>query len=106
MLLKLLRSVRQYWFAALLSPLCMIGEVYMEVRIPGIIGDLVDFGIEAGNIEVVWQKGILLVLTALCSLVFGVGSAVFAAYGATGFSRNLRHDMYYRVQTFDFANID
>ena len=106
MLLKLLRSVRQYWFAALLSPLCMIGEVYMEVRVPGIIGDLVDFGIEAGNIEVVWQKGILLVLTALCSLVFGVGSAVFAAYGATGFSRNLRHDMYYRVQTFDFANID
>ena len=106
MLLKLLRSVRQYWLAALMSPLCMVGEVYMEVRVPAIIGDLVDFGIEAGNIEVVWQKGLLLVLTALCSLIFGVASAVFAAYGATGFSRNLRHDMFHRVQTFDFGNID
>ena len=106
MIRKLFGSVRQYWLAALLSPVCMIGEVYMEVRIPGIIGNLVDFGIEASNIDVVWQQGLLLVLSALCSLVFGVGSAVFAAYGATGFSRNLRHDMYYRVQSFDFGNID
>ena len=106
MLFKLLRSIRQYWIAALLSPVCMIGEVYMEVRVPGIISNLVDYGINAGDIQKVWYYGILLVLTALCSLVFGVASAVFAAYGATGFSRNLRHDMYYRVQTFDFANID
>ena len=106
MLLRLARSVRQYWLAALLSPLCMIGEVYMEVRIPGIIANIVDYGITPGNITVVWQQGLMLVLTALCSLVFGVGSAVFAAYGATGFSKNLRHDMYHRVQTFDFGNID
>ena len=106
MLLKLARSVRQYWLAALMSPVCMIGEVYMEVRIPGIISHIVDYGITPGNIDVVWQQGLLLILTALCSLVFGVGSAVFAAYGATGFSKNLRHDMYHRVQTFDFGNID
>ena len=103
---KLLKSVRQYWLAALLSPLSMIGEVYMEVRVPGIIAKIVDLGIEAGNITVVWQQGLLLVLTALCSLTFGVGSAVAAAYAATGFSRNLRHDMYHRVQSFDFGNID
>ena len=78
----------------------------MEVRIPGIISRIVDYGITPGNITVVWQQGLMLVVTALCSLVFGVGSAVFAAYGATGFSRNLRHDMYYRVQSFDFGNID
>ena len=106
MLLKLARSVRQYWLAALMSPVCMIGEVYMEVRIPGIISHIVDYGITPGNITVVWQQGLLLVLTALCSLIFGVGSAVFAAYGATGFSKNLRRDMYHRVQTFDFGNID
>ena len=106
MLLKLARSVRQYWLAALMSPVCMIGEVYMEVRIPGIISHIVDYGITPGNITVVWQQGLLLVLTALCSLIFGVGSAVFAAYGATGFSKNLRRDMYHRVQTFDFSNID
>ena len=106
MLKRLLGSVRQYCFAALLSPVCMIGEVYMEVRIPGIISRIVDYGIEAGNIAVVWQQGLMLVLSALCSLLFGVGSAVFAAYAATGFSRNLRHDMYHRVQSFDFGNID
>ena len=106
MILKLARSIRENIWAAILSPLCMIGEVYMEVRIPGIIGILVDQGIEASNIQVVWQQGLFLVLSALCSLLFGVGSAVFAAHAATGFSRNLRHDMFYRVQTFDFSNID
>ena len=103
---KLLKSVRQYWLAAILSPLSMIGEVYMEVRIPGIIAKIVDYGIEAQNITVVWQQGLMLILTALCSLVFGVFSAVFASYAGTGFARNLRHDMYHRVQTFDFYNID
>ena len=106
MLLKLLRSVRQYALSALLSPLCMVGEVYMEVMIPTIIATIVDKGLEVGNMEVVWQQGGLLVLCALASLCFGVLSAVFAAYAATGFSRNLRKDMYHRVQSFDFGNID
>ena len=106
MLLKLLRSVRQYALSALLSPLCMIGEVYMEVKIPTIISTIVDKGLEVSNMQVVWQQGGLLVLCALASLCFGVLSAVFAAYAATGFSRNLRKDMYHRVQSFDFGNID
>ena len=106
MIKKLASAIRQYWLAALLSPLCMVGEVYMEVRIPGIIATIVDKGIEVGNIDVVWQQGIALILTALCSLCFGVASAVFAAYAGTGYARNLRHDLYHRVQTFDFGNID
>ena len=106
MIKTLARSVREYTLAAFLSPVCMIGEVYMEVRIPKIIATIVDFGIQPGNMTVVWQQGLLLILTALCSLIFGVGSAVFASYAATGFSRNLRHDMFHRVQTFDFGNID
>ncbi len=106
MLRTLSKSIRQYALAAILSPVCMAGEVYMEIRIPGILATMVDNGITAGNISVVWQQGILLVLCALCSLIFGVGSAVFAAYAATGFSKNLRQDMYYRVQSFDFGSID
>ena len=106
MIKTLSRSVRENIWAALLSPLCMVGEVYMEVRIPTIIATIVDHGITPGNMTVIWQQGLMLVLTALCSLLFGVGSAVFAARAATGFSRNLRHDMYYRVQSFDFGNID
>ncbi len=106
MLKTLAKSIRQYAVAAILSPLCMMGEVYMEVRIPGIIATIVDSGITPGNMTVVWQQGLYLVLSALCSLIFGIASAFFASYAGTGYARNLRHDMYYKVQTFDFANID
>ena len=106
MLKKLLHSVREYKLATILSPFLMIGEVAMEVTIPTVMEKLVDNGITPGNMTVVWQQGLLLALCALCSLAFGVGSAVLASYAATGFSRNLRHDMYHRVQTFDFSNID
>ena len=106
MIKRIARSLREFTLAAILSPLCMIGEVYMEVRIPGIIAKIVDYGITPGDMSVVTQQGLWLVLTAIGSLIFGVLSAVFAAYAATGFSRNLRHDMFYKVQTFDFHNID
>ena len=106
MIPRLMRSLRQFTLAAILSPLCMMGEVYMEVRIPGILAKIVDLGIYQNDMTVVWQQGLMLILTAICSLTFGVFSAVFASYAATGFSRNLRHDMFHKVQTFDFYNID
>ncbi len=106
MLLKLMKSIRQYWLATVLSPVCMIGEVYMETKIPGVLSHIVDYGVELGDMNAVVRYGLLLILYAMCSLAFGVASAVAASHAATGFSRNLRQDMYYRVQTFDFANID
>ncbi len=106
MLRQLARCVREYKWAALLSPVCMVGEVAMEVMIPLVMSKLIDHGIEAGNMSVVVQQGGLLALLALCSLCFGVASAVLGSYASTGFARNLRHDMFYRVQTFDFSNID
>jgi len=84
----------------------MIGEVYMEVKIPLVLSKIVDMGVEMGDMGAVVKYGLLLMLYALFSLAFGIASAVFASYAATGFSRNLRHDMYYKVQTFDFSNID
>ena len=106
MIRKLARSVREYKWSALLSPLTMIGEVYMEVQIPLVLAKIVDQGVELGNIAAVAKYGGILVLYALISLAFGVASAFFAAHAATGFARNLRHDMFYKVQTFDFSNID
>ncbi len=106
MLKRLSRCVREYKAAAILSPICMIGEVAMEVTIPSVMAKLIDMGIKTGDTGLVVRQGLLLVLCAMVSLVFGVASAGFAAYAATGFARNLRHDMYYRVQTYDFSNID
>ena len=97
---KLAKSIRQYLPATLLSPLCMVGEVYMEVQIPMVLSKIVDLGVEMGNLEAVWQYGLRLILCAIGSLLFGVASAVAASHAGTGFARNLRHDMFYRVQTF------
>ena len=106
MIKRLLRCIREYKWATILSPLCMIGEVYMEVKIPLVLAKIVDLGVEMSDMGAVVRYGLMLVLYALFSLSFGVASAFFASYAATGFSRNLRHDMYHNVQTFDFSNID
>ncbi len=106
MLRQLARSIREFKWAALLSPLAMIGEVYMEVQIPAILSKIIDYGVELGDMQSVARYGALLALCSLCSLAFGVLSAFLASYAATGFARNLRHDMYYKVQTYDFSNID
>ncbi len=106
MIKRLARSVREYKWAALGSPICMIGEVTMEIFIPLVLAELLRQGIEPGYMPAVWKYGGLLALCALCSLAFGVASAFFAAYASTGFARNLRHDMFAKVQTYDFRNID
>ena len=106
MIKRLARCIREYKWAAMLSPLCMVGEVTMEVLIPLVMADLYDYGVVMQNMNVVVTKSIQLVLFAIASLSFGVASAVFASRAGTGFARNLRHDMFYRVQQFSFANID
>ena len=106
MIKRLARCIREYKWASFLSPICMVGEVTMEIFIPLILAELLRQGIEPGYMPAVWKYGGLLALFALCSLLFGVASAFFAAYVSTGFARNLRHDMFYKVQTYDFSNID
>ena len=106
MIRNLIPSLREYKWPALISPLCMVGEVYMEVQIPLVLAQIVDLGVEMGDMGAVIKYGMLLVLYALFSLLFGIASAVSASYAATGFSKNLRQDMFYKVQTFDFSNID
>ena len=106
MIKTLARCVREYKWAAILAPVCMIGEVYMETKIPLVLAKVVDEGVSVGSMGGILSGGGLLMLYALISLLFGIASAVLASYAATGFSRNLRHDMYYKVQDFDFANID
>ena len=106
MIKRLARCIREYKWAAFLSPLCMIGEVTMEVLIPLVMANLYDFGIEMQDMSIIITRSMQLVICAAMSLCFGVLSAVFAAKAATGFAKNLRHDMFYRVQKFSFSNID
>ena len=106
MIRRLARCIREYKWAAILSPLCMIGEVAMEVMIPLVMADLYDYGVVMQDMGMVVTKSIQLVLFAFMSLSFGVASAIFASRAGTGFAKNLRHDMFYRVQKFSFSNID
>ena len=106
MIKRLARCVREYKWAAILSPLCMTGEVAMELLIPLVMADLYDLGIQAQDMKVVAGRSALLVACAVSSLVFGCLSAYFATQAGTGFAKNLRQDMYYNVQRFSFSNID
>ena len=106
MIRRLARCIREYKWAAILSPVTMIGEVTMEVLIPLVMASLYDYGIEAQNMNIVVLRSVQLVICAGLSLCFGVASAWFASRAGTGFARNLRHDMFHRVQNFGFSNID
>ena len=106
MIKRLARCIREYKWAAILSPLCMIGEVTMEVLIPLVMANLYDYGIVMQDMSIVVSRSALLVVCALMSLFFGAMSAIQASRAATGFAKNLRHDMFYNVQKFSFSNID
>ncbi len=103
---KLLRSVRGYWLLTLLAPLSMIGEVAMEVQIPTLMAGFMDAGVKTMDMSFVLRQGGLLLLCSVASLFFGLGSATLASKAAAGFAKNLRHDLFYKVQTYSFSNID
>lgn len=106
MIKKLALRVREYRKYALLTPLCMVGEVAMEVLIPYHMAELVDGGVEAGDTGLIYAIGLRLALFALLSLAFGILGGIFASRAAAGFASNLQHDMYHRIQDFSFSNID
>ena len=106
MIRRVARCIREYKWPAILSPLAMIGEVTMEVLIPLVMASLYDYGVVLQDMHIVITRSIQLVICALMSLSFGVLSAIFASRAGTGFAKNLRHDMFYKVQKFSFSNID
>lgn len=106
MLKTLLKSVRQYKKETLLSPLCVVVEVFIEMYIPYIMGLLIDNGINKGDMDYVRKMGLFTILLALISLVLGASASYFSAHAAAGFTANLRQDMFYHIQDFSFENID
>ena len=110
MIKKLMSRVREYKKQAIATPLFMVGEVAMEALIPMIMAMLIDRGIgtdeRPGSLGQILLYGGVLLAAAMISLFSGVMSGRMAAVSSAGFARNLRHDMYYRIQEFSFSNID
>ena len=106
----LLSRVREFKLPSILTPLCMVGEVFMEVLIPLIMAALIDNGINGnngeGNLRYIYISAAILVVCCLLSLLAGFGGGKFGAIASTGFAKNLRKDMFHKVQEYSFENID
>ena len=102
MIRKLLKSVREYKHASIKAPVYVSLEVVMECIIPLIMASLID----QGSMPYIWKAGLVLLLSAFASLLFGILSGHYAAVASAGFAKNLRRDMYSHIQEFSFANID
>ncbi|MCD7872774.1 MAG: ABC transporter ATP-binding protein/permease [Clostridiales bacterium] len=106
MIKTLLKSLREYKKTSLATIFFAVIEVVFEIVIPIYMSDLIDYGIDEGNVNMVGRYGIMLIVFAVMQLVTGFFDAKFGAKAAAGFAANLRKDMYDNVQTFSFSNID
>lgn len=102
----LLKSLREYKKETLLTPLFVAVESVLEIVIPTLMASLIDEGISGKNMPTVWRYGIVLLCFAAVSLLFGILAGKFAAVSSSGFAKNLRHDLFDKVQSFSFTNID
>ena len=106
MLKTLLKQVKEYKLASILTPICMLGEVVCEMVIPVLMGLIVDKGIYGNDMGYIYSSGLRMIFVALCGLAFGIGGGFFGAKAGAGFAKNLRWAMYDNIQTFSFSNID
>ncbi len=103
---KLLRSVREYRKQSIQTPILVILEVFLEVLIPLQMAKIIDVGIAQGNLGYIVKTGLILVVMAMLALLFGALAGRTGAVAAAGFAKNLRHDIFYKIQKFSFGNID
>ena len=106
MINRLSQSIREYKKDSILAPIYVSLEVLLEVVIPILMASLIDYGIDAGNLNYVIKMGVMLLVFAAISLLTGALAGRSAAIASSGFAKNLRQDMYYNVQNFSFSNID
>ncbi len=106
MIKKLIKSIREYKLATFLTPFFVALEVILEVAVPYYMAKLIDEGIYKASMPDIVRIGIILIIFTILSLAFGSLSGMFAAKAGSGFAKNLRKDLYYKVQNFSFTNID
>ena len=103
---RLFQSVREFKKESVLSPVFVILEVLMEVLIPLMMAKIIDVGIMNGDMGYIIGMGAVLVAMAMLALFFGVKAGNYAAKAGAGYAKNLRHDIFYKIQQFSFKNID
>ncbi len=106
MIKTILAQVKEYKRASILTPLCMLGEVIMEMIIPLLMASIIDDGVSAGNVDHIKYVGGWMLVMALISLTLGLLSARFGAQASAGLAKNLRQAMFEKIQTYSFSNID
>ena len=106
MIKKLARYIKGYKKESILTPIFVMLEVIMEVLIPFLMADLIDKGIDGGNIPLIIKLGLALLIGAFISLFFGALAGKTAATASAGFAKNLRKGMFYNIQDFSFSNVD
>ena len=103
---KLAKYVKEYKKSAILSPIFVILETIMEVIIPLLMAKIIDVGIKNGDVKYIVEIGGLLIISAILSLTFGMLSGRFAAKASAGYAKNLRKEMFHKIQDYSFENID
>ena len=103
---NLMKSIRDYKPYTVATPLLVLGEVACEMTIPFVTANLIDTIKVGATVEELLPTSGLLVLLAITSLVFGAAAGITCSHASCGFAKNLRHDLFYKIQTFSFANID
>ena len=106
MIKRLSQCIREYKKDAILSPVYVLVESLLDVAIPFVMADLIDKGIDAGNMGMILRYGAILAGFALVALLFGALAGRSCARATAGFARNLRHDMFHHLQVYSFSNID
>ena len=106
MLKKLLAYVGEYKKVSLLSPLFIAVEVMMEILIPFLMASIIDDGLNKGNMKHIYFIGLLTLLIAMLSLSTGFAAGRCAAKASSGFAKNIRKAVFYKIQNFSFTNID
>ncbi len=101
-----LRYARPYALYFVVGPLCMIVEVIGEIVLPKLYANIVNVGIETGNVRYIVVTCLLMILTALLMMTGGVGGAYFASKASVNVAADVRRDVYAKIQKFSFANID
>ena len=102
-----LRFIGEYRKYVILSPVCVIGEVVMEILIPFIMAKIIDNGVIGGaGMSYIAYVGFIMIIMSIVSLIFGVVAGKFSAIAAVGFAKNIRKTLFDKIQDFSFANID